>query len=398
MSTLVVNCGSTSLKCRFYDDDHGVVADGNVTAIGEKDAELRCRVGSKDSSSKLPGVTHDEALDALCDVMLEGAFGASQQNDRIVAVGHRVVHGGERFREACVIDTDVEREIEELFPLAPLHNPQCLLGIRTARRRFRKAQHVAVFDTAFHQSLPEEAFLYAIPYDFYERNGIRRYGFHGSSHRSVSARAIEMLDSGTDSTRIITCHLGAGCSTAAVRDGRSIDTSMGMTPLEGLVMATRSGDIDPGVFRLIAQQRDMSLPEIEDLLLTGSGLLGLSGETGDMRKLLEKADAGDAACDLAIRVFTHRVRKYIGAHLAVLGGADAIVLTGGAGENSPALRARIFAGLDGLGMELDTKANDACCGTEATISTSQSRTAIYVIPSNEEFAIATETRDLLARS
>ncbi|MCP5045013.1 MAG: acetate kinase, partial [bacterium] len=244
-------------------------------------------------------------------------------------------------------------------------------------------------------TLPEDAFLYALPYDCYTRDGVRRYGFHGSSHRSVSERAIDWLGRGAAGTRIITCHLGAGCSTAAVRDGCSIDTSMGMTPLEGLVMATRSGDVDPGVLAVLGERRGLDARGVEHMLQHESGLLGISGRSGDMKVLIERAQAGDERAELALRVFSHRARRYIGAHLAVLGGADAIVFTGGAGQNSPPLRQRILDGLHGIGVDLDPEANAVCVGREGVVSREGSPIALYVIESNEELAIARETRALL---
>ncbi len=295
-----------------------------------------------------------------------------------------------------MINDEVEAAIEALVPLAPLHNPLCLAGIRAARRAFPTAQHIAVFDTAFHQTLPESAYLYALPYDTYERDGVRRYGFHGSSHRSVSERAIEWLGGEANGTRIITCHLGAGCSTAAILDGHSVDTSMGMTPLEGLVMSTRSGDVDPGVFAYLARQRGLDAAGVEALLQNESGLLGLSQTTGDLKQLLDDARDGSAAATRALGVFTHRVRRYIGAHLAVLGGADALVFTGGAGENSPELRAQILEDLGRLGFVLDTARNEEHAGRSGTISSDDSPSAIYVIEADEERAIAEETRRLLS--
>jgi acetate kinase len=387
VKTLVVNSGSSSLKCSLFGNEHELIAKASVDAIGTADARLNATLGTRVSSRVLAGADHAAAFDAVCDDIAGAAD--------IDCVGHRVVHGGEKFCEATLIDDDTERAIEDLVPLAPLHNPLCLIGIRAARKRFPKARHVAVFDTAFHQTLPDDAFTYALPYHYYTEFGVRRYGFHGSSHRSVSARAIERLGRVASSSRIITCHLGAGCSTAAVRDGRSIDTSMGMTPLEGLVMATRSGDIDPGIVGLLARTQGMSAQAVEDVMLNESGLLGLSGISGDMRELLEKAGAGSKRAELALSVFAHRVRKYIGAHLVTLGGADAIVLTGGAGENSPALRSRILEGLEGLGIELDATANADCVGSEGTITTATSRVAVYVIASNEELAIAKEARALV---
>ncbi|MGH0033816.1 MAG: acetate/propionate family kinase [Myxococcota bacterium] len=397
MNVLVTNCGSSSLKCRVFDGADGLLGSGSVERLsGEQQAELRCRVGGREERRGLRACGHDRAFDALVEVLLRPPAGGRSPVLEIDAVGHRVVHGGERFREAVLIDDAVEREIESLIPLAPLHNPVCLLGIRAARRRFPEARHVAVFDTAFHQTLPEEAFLYALPYECYTEDRVRRYGFHGSSHRFASERAIERLGAETAPSRVITCHLGAGCSTAAVRDGRSIDTSMGMTPLEGLVMATRSGDVDPALLVGLGERRGLDAREVEQMLLHRSGLLGLSGLSGDMKTLLREADAGHARADLALRVFVHRVRKYIGAHWAVLGGADAIVFTGGAGENSPALRSRILSGLEGLGAVLDPAANEACVGREGTISRDDSPVALYVIPANEELAIARETRALLS--
>ncbi|MFT5441849.1 MAG: acetate kinase [Myxococcota bacterium] len=401
MNTLVINCGSSSVKCRIYSGDEGqepqLLASGSVAPIGHATSQLHCQAGDHKETASLENASYDSALEALCSAMLSLCFGRDAREE-IAAVGHRVVHGGERFRSAVEVDDSVEREIEALIPLAPMHNPLCLIGIRAARKRFTKAKHVAVFDTAFHQTLPEEAFLYALPHDMYSELGIRRYGFHGSSHQSVSTRAIEMLDRVGQSSRVIVCHLGAGCSTSAVRDGKSIDTSMGMTPLEGLVMATRSGDVDPGVLIYLARERGMSLDEVESQLLNESGLLGISGLTGEIRDLTQLANDGNERADLALRVFSYRVRKYIGAHMAVLGGADAVVFTGGAGENSPDLRARILTGLDGLGVQLDPAANAACIGEERVISQPGSAVAVYVIGSNEERAIANATLTVLAES
>jgi len=401
LSLLVVNCGSSSLKCRWFgeSEDEAVLASGSVRfAAAGAPAQLDCRAGERARQEALDVSSHDHAFDALWDAMLELAAGPTASKRALVAaigaVGHRVVHGGERFREPTTIDDHVEAEIEALAPLAPLHNPACLLGIRAARRRLPEARHVAVFDTAFHQTLPAEAYLYALPYACYEEDGVRRYGFHGISHAAASARARAWLGERPGPTRIITCHLGAGCSTAAVRDGRSLDTSMGMTPLEGLVMATRSGDVDPGALRHLGERRGLGLAELETLLVERSGLLGLSGLTGDLERLIREAGRGHERAELALRVFAHRVRRYIGAHLAVLGGVDALVFTGGAGEHSPALRARILSGLEGLGMQLDPEANEACAGREGVISKRASPVALYVIAANEEHAIAQQIHAL----
>jgi acetate kinase len=392
LKILVTNCGSSSLKGKLFDEQGRVLASGQVAGLASRDstAQLQVVAGERVEKREVEATSHDQAFDVLAREILGAA-----DDPELDAVGHRVVHGGERFSRATQIDDEVEAAIEALVPLAPLHNPLCLEGIRAARRAFPQAQHVAVFDTAFHQTLPEAAYLYALPHDTYERDGVRRYGFHGSSHRSVSERAIEWLGGSAEGTRIITCHLGAGCSTAAIRDGRSVDTSMGMTPLEGLVMSTRSGDVDPGVFAYLARRRGLDATGVEAMLQNESGLLGLSQTTGDLKQLLEDARGGRAPAARALGVFTHRVRRYIGAHLAVLGGADALVFTGGAGENSPELRARILEDLGGLGFVLDPARNEAHAGNSGTISHDDSPCAIYVIEADEERAIADEARTLL---
>ena len=293
----------------------------------------------------------------------------------IHGVGHRVVHGGEHFRQSALIDRAVERAIEDCCTLAPLHNPHHLSCYRAAHRLMPAIPHVAVFDTAFFHTLPARAYLYAIPYEFYEQDHIRRYGFHGTSHRYVSAKACEALRIDPAEARLITCHLGNGCSIAAIAGGHAIDASMGLTPLEGLMMGTRSGDIDPGVLFHLGRTRGLSLPELEDLLLRKSGLLGISGRSNDMRDLCEAAAAGDARADLAVEVFCYRIRKYIGAYWAALNGADAIIFTGGIGENRPEVRARIMDGLDCLG------------GVET-----------LVISTNEELMIARDTAWLIGRA
>ena len=392
MSLLVVNCGSSSLKATLFDAEGVARASGQVAGLGGTNPQARLELSAPGHS---PAQTvevegHEAAFDLLAKEILDACAAAPP-----ATIGHRVVHGGERFREATQIDDEVERAIEALAPLAPLHNPICLEGIRAAKRSFPGARQIAVFDTAFHQTIPEAAFLYALPYDAYRRDGVRRYGFHGSSHRCVSQRAIEWLGRGREGTRVITCHLGAGCSTAAVRDGQSVDTSMGMTPLEGLVMSTRSGDVDPGAIALLARRRSLDFAGVEALLQNESGLLGLSGYSGDLKQLLDDAACGNAEADRALDVFCHRVRRYIGAHLGVLGGADALVFTAGAGENSPALRARILSGLEGLGFELDPERNRDHVGREGTISREGAPVAIYVIEADEARAIHDEARALL---
>jgi acetate kinase len=312
------------------------------------------------------------------------------------AVGHRIVHGGERFAESALVDDDVLRAVEEAARFAPAHNPRCLRGIREAQRLFPDAPHVAVFDTAFHQTMPPEAYVYPIPYAFFERDRIRRYGFHGTSHRFVSERAAQLLDLSTPGFTGVTCHLGNGCSIAAIRDGRSVDTSMGMTPLEGLMMGTRSGDVDPAIVLDLASRSDIGIEGVAAILNNESGLLGVSGVSNDLREVEAAAEAGTSRAQLALDLFAHRIRRGIGSALGVLGRADAIVFTGGVGEYAATMRARVAGSLEGLGVRLDSDSNRQCVGVEGCISTVDSPIAILVIPSREEWLIARETEAVVS--
>ena len=316
----------------------------------------------------------------------------------IHAVGHRVVHGGEKFTESALITDEVQRGIEDCIELAPLHNPANIKGILAAREIFGSGiPQVAVFDTAFHQTLPEEAYLYALPYQLYRRHKIRRYGFHGTSHRYVAYRYRQLKNIPREQVNIITLHLGNGCSAAAIKGGNSIDTSMGLTPLEGLVMGTRSGDFDPAIVDFLAAKEGLSAQEVESLVNKQSGLLGISGLTNDMRELLDEArENNDRRARLAIEIFCYRARKYIGSYLAAMNGADAIVFTGGIGENSQEVRAKICEGLIWHGLELDPNRNDAHRGgSESIITSNDSRLAAFVIPTNEELLIARDTIRLM---
>ncbi len=312
----------------------------------------------------------------------------------IHAVGHRVVHGGERFTQSVLIDDEVLRGIEDCIDLAPLHNPSNIRGILAAREVFGPGlPQAAVFDTAFHQTLPPQAYLYALPYQWYRRHRIRRYGFHGTSHRYVAYRYRKLRGIERAQTKVITLHLGNGCSAAAIMAGDSLDTSMGLTPLEGLVMGTRSGDVDPAIFDYIGAKEGLTPQEVDSVLNKQSGLLGISGLTNDMRELLDEArESGDRRARLAVEIFCYRVRKYIGAYMAALGGADAVVFTGGIGENSPEVRARICEGQGWMGLELDPARNEAHTGKrEGLISAEGSRLSVYVIPTDEELLIARDT-------
>ncbi len=403
MNILVLNSGSSNLKFqilatdldRIRQDTDKRVLRGEVERIGgEAIVTIRKSDGSKQTiTASLRDIS--AALDFVIRWTASDQSGIEEIKSvsDIHAVGHRVVHGGERFKESAIITEDVLKEIEECIDLAPLHNPNSIKGILAARGLFgREMPQVAVFDTAFHHALPEHAYLYAIPYHYYLRHRIRRYGFHGTSHRYVSYRYRTIRNLTRQQTNIVTLHLGNGCSAAAIHGGNSVDTSMGMTPLEGLMMGTRSGDIDPSILGLIAIKEGMSFDEVESLLNKQSGLLGISGLTNDMRVLqseLEEHD--DRRARLAIEIFCYRVRKYIGAFLAAMGGADAIVFTGGIGENSSEIRERICEGLEWAGLSLDSEKNKTTMGKEAAISTEGSRLAAYVIPTDEELLIARDT-------
>ncbi len=366
MKVLALNCGSSSLRWGLFDTTREEeLARGAVEEVHD------------------PGQAWAETRDAL-----EALFPD--------AVGHRVVHGGEKFTEAAHIDDEVLRAIEAQVPLAPVHNPRCLHGIREARRSFPNLPHVAVFDTAFHQSMPPAAYHYALPHRFYERDRIRRYGFHGSSHRYAAERAAAMLGKPGAGFGGVTVHLGGGCSITAIEGGRSIDTSMGMTPLAGLMMGTRSGDIDPAIVLDLAARPELGPERAKKMLNEESGLLGVSGISSDLRKVESAAEAGNPHALLALDLFAHQVRRGIGAALAVAGGGDALVFTGGIGEHAVAMREKILQGLGGLGLELDAKANRAIVGREGRISGSNSRIAIFVIPAREEWLIARESAAVLA--
>jgi len=403
MNVLVLNSGSSSLKFQLIVTDPDRIqqnADqrlcrGEIERIGGE-AIVSAQVGSQPKTVfTAPILDLSAALDFLVRWMVSEQSGIEevQSPADIHAVGHRVVHGGERFSESAVITEDVLKGIEACIDLAPLHNPNNVRCIQAARRIFgAKLPQVAVFDTAFHHSIPEHAFLYAVPYHLYRRHHIRRYGFHGTSHRYVAYRYSVIANKTCEQTHVITLHLGNGCSAAAIRKGYPVDTSMGMTPLEGLVMGTRSGDVDPAVVNVIATKEGLTTHEVESLLNTQSGLLGISGLSNDMRVLQQEIkEHDDRRCRVAIEVFCYRVKKYIGAYLATMGGAEGLVFTGGIGENSADIRARICDGLDWLGLKLDNSKNEKAVGKEQQISTDDSRLHAFVIPTDEELLIARDT-------
>ncbi len=393
MKILVINAGSSSIKYQLFDmEGERVLAAGLVERIGEPHGRIRHTAGEEIIEE---GVfpDHRVGLARVVDLLLEPPHAVLQSADEITAVGHRVVHGGARFSAPTHIDQRVKDTIRELIPLAPLHNPPNLAGIEVAQEIFPHAPQVAVFDTAFHQTMPETAYRYAIPAEFYEQHQIRAYGFHGISHSYVTGRAIAHLGQPAEQTNLITLHLGNGCSMTAVRGGRSVDTSMGFTPLPGLIMGTRSGDIDPAVIFYLARERHLSLDEIDNLLNRGSGMLGLGG-SNDLRDIERRHGEGDPAATLALAMYTYRIKKYIGAYLAALGRVDALVFTAGVGENSELVRREACAGLEELGIVLDPERNAAGRpqqGAVAEVQATDSRVKILVIPTNEELEIARQT-------
>lgn len=395
MKVLVVNCGSSSIKYQLFEmPERCAIAKGLVERIGEDGAAMEHHYA--DEIRRLQGriADHEEGM-ALILEALAGGDGPLRDVKEIAAVGHRVVHGGAQFTGSVLITPKVVESIERFADLAPLHNPPNLTGIRAAAHELRDVPQVACFDTAFHATIPEVAYTYALPFQLYEKFGIRRYGFHGTSHRYVARRAAELLDLPKYEINCITVHLGNGCSATAVRQGRSVDTSMGLTPLEGLVMGTRSGDFDPAIlFDLTDRGYDMA--SLNKLCNKQSGLLGISGQSNDMRTLLESAAAGNRRAQLAIDVFSYRIKKYIGMYAAVLGRVDALVFTGGIGENAAPVRQKACEGLEPLGIALDPDLNRQTVGRrEGAISTPESRTKLLVIPTDEEAAIAADTYDII---
>ena len=407
MKVLVLNCGSSSLKFQLIETDEtmaregrdrtlakGLVEDAGGTAVLHVEAE-----GKKPVRDAIGAFQHRKAVEKALAVLTDPETGVIPHKDEIGAVGHRVVHGGEQFQSSVLIDDQVIEGIEAMIALAPLHNPANLQGYYAAKAELPNAPQVAVFDTSFHHTMPPESYLYGLPYSLYQRFGIRRFGFHGTSHRFVAGRLAALLDREGDSgLRLITCHLGNGASACAVLGGKSIDTSMGFTPLEGLVMGTRCGDLDPAALLFIMGREELGAAEASALMNKHSGLLGLSGLSNDMRTLLEAEEKGNERARLAIDVFCYRLRKYIGAYAAALGGVDAIAFAGGIGENSPAVRERTLRGLEGLGLRLDAKRNDEAKGKEEEISPEGAGARVFVVPTNEELMIARDAARLVMKS
>ncbi len=392
MKVLVINCGSSSLKFQLIDSvTEDVLAKGLCERIAIDGSRLVYQPkGGEKTKTESPMPTHTEAIAMVLNALTDPQRGVIKDMSEIDAVGHRIVHGGESFSEATVLNDEVIKAIEACSDLAPLHNPANLIGINACKALMPDTPMVAVFDTAFHQTMPEEAYLYGLPKEYYEKYKVRRYGFHGTSHSYVSKKAAQLLNKPYDQVKTIVCHLGNGASCCAVKYGKSVDTSMGLTPLEGLIMGTRSGDIDPAIIEFIAKKEGLSLGEIMDILNKKSGVLGISGYTSDFMDLERDSLAKKPEALLTMKVFAYRVAKYIGAYAAAMNGVDAIAFTAGLGENNKYVREDICAYLGYLGVKLDPELN-AKRGEDLIVSTPDSRTAIMVIPTNEELAIARET-------
>jgi acetate kinase len=394
MKVIVINAGSSSVKYYLYQMPRAeVLAHGIVERIGEETSGLSHFFHGKTYTILTKAEDVGKAMELILETLADKEVGVLQQFSEIGAVGHRVVHGGEEFTGSVIIDEKVIASIEKFADLAPLHNPPNLAGILAAQRNLPNAKQVACFDTAFHATIPKIAYMYALPYELYEKYGIRRYGFHGISHRYVARRAAAIMGRGKYDINAITCHLGNGCSVTAVKQGRSIDTSMGLTPLEGVPMGTRSGDLDPAILFYLAD-KGYDAKALKTLCNKKSGLLGISGISNDMRNLEEFAKKGNARAKLAIDVFCYRIKKYIGAYAAVLDTVDAVVFTGGIGENAVFLREKICNAVTQIGVKLDYAANQTAIAKEAEINTKDSKVKVFVIPTNEQAAIANDTYEL----
>ena len=396
MKILVLNCGSSSIKYQLFDMTSGVVlAKGIVEKIGLKGSFLK-NERFDGNKVKLEGeiLDHQTGIEYLLGLMTSEKRGVIKDLNEIDAIGHRLVHGGELFKGSCYLDDVTIKGVEDCSDLAPLHNPANLKGIYAMKTLLPNVPQVGVFDTSFHQTMPDYSFMYALPYSLYKKYGIRRYGFHGTSHSYVSKRACEILNLEYDKQKIITCHLGNGASIAAIKDGKSLDTSMGLTPVEGLIMGTRSGDVDAGALTLIMEKEEIDYSSLNTLLNKHSGILGISGISSDMREVESAAEEGDMRAVLALKMYEYRIKKYIGAYAAAMGGVDLLIFTGGIGENASEIRENVCRDLEYMGLEFDKQINNGVRSKELVISKKGSRVTVMIIPTNEEFVIATETREI----
>jgi acetate kinase len=398
MKILVINTGSSSLKYQLIDTmNEAVLAKGNCDRIGIENSYIKhTKMGSDAVVIEKDMANHKVAIKQVLDALTDKNIGVISDMSEIAAVGHRVVHGGEKFHDSVIIDDEVMKALRECIELAPLHNPPNIIGIEACQDAMPSTPMVAVFDTAFHQTMPKHAYLYALPYEIYEKYGVRKYGFHGTSHKYVAHIAANMLGKPVEDTKLITCHLGNGASICAVRGGRSVETSMGFTPLAGLAMGTRCGTIDPAVISYLMDKEKMSVKDINDYLNKKSGVLGISGVSSDFRDIEAAANEGNERAALAIEIFCYRVKKYIGEYAAVMDGVDAIVFTAGIGENNPLVRKKVLTGMDYMGINIDWEKNKIK-GKELDISIAGAKVRTLVVPTNEELAIARETIKLLKK-
>jgi len=398
MKILVINAGSSSIKYQLYNmKDESVLASGRVERIGTESAIMTHEPAGKPGVREVSEILdHVTAVRRVLDLLLHREHGVVASIAEIEAVGHRVVHGGETFKASVLVDDEVKRRIRDLFDLAPLHNPAAMMGINAVEQNMPNMPQAVVFDTAFHQTMPRHAYLYPIPMALYRRHKIRRYGFHGTSHFYVSERAAEMIGRPIAELKMITCHIGNGASCTAIQGGKSIDTSMGLTPLEGLMMGTRSGDIDPAVVPFVMSKEELTLGEVNSMLNKHSGMLAISGFSGDMREIVEAMEDGDRNAKLAFDMFCYRLRKYVGAYAAAMNGLDVLVFTAGIGENSAHVRKSVCEGLTFLGVQLDEAANQRHSKDARFISAPDSRVKVLVVPTNEELIIARDTFRLVS--
>ncbi len=400
MNVLVVNAGSSSLKYQLFDTEKNEVkAKGLCERIGIGGKIIHKVSGKPDYVAEIEMKNHADATRILVNTLTDKEVGCISDMSEIQAVGHRVVHGGSYFTQSVLLNDDVMAKLELCRELAPLHTPPTLMGIAGCVEAMPEVPQVLVFDTAFHQTMPEEAYFYPIPYEYYEKYKIRKYGFHGTSHRYVSAEMIKLLDKPAEETKIVTCHLGNGSSISAVKGGKVVDTTMGFTPLDGVIMGTRSGNIDPALIPFLMEQENLSVKEINDILNKKSGFLGVSGVSSDCRGIAEAMDNGNKRAELAIKILGYQIKKYIGAYSAAMGGLDAVVFTAGIGENTPFIRAMACEGLEYLGVELDANVNENVPRPINTtcLSKPSSKVKVYLIPTNEEYVIANDTAEIVSK-
>ncbi len=397
MKILILNCGSSSVKYQLINGSNRKwLVKGNISRIGSAEAEVwQKRDNGSQVKFKKAIVDHEHAIRQILEGLLSKRTGIIKDVSEIFAIGHRIVHGGESFSQPTLIADGVLEKVNECSQLAPLHNPWQLMGIQACKKLLPGIPEVAVFDTAFHQAMPKSSYLYGIPYTYYKKHKIRRYGFHGTSHYYVANRASQLENRSIQNLKIITCHLGNGCSMTAVKNGNCLDTSMGFTPLEGLLMGTRSGDIDCSAVLYLMRQENLTIDQIDSMLNNESGLKGLSGNTNDMQKIIEQASNGDEQSQTAFEIFCYRIKKYIGAYAAAMGGLDVLIFTAGIGENSASVRAKACEGLEFLGIQLDPYENTQTMGEEKKISKNESPVSVWVIPTNEELVIADYTLNVV---